>query len=75
MSTAEFVEEYLGIKLIQYQKDYMDYLDKYPDTKVLIPRGRGIITAYELWILGWVSRVAEVNFFELGKEFGNDKDN
>jgi hypothetical protein len=52
MSTAEFVEECLDIKLAQHQKDYMDYLDKHPDTKITIPRGRGIITGYELWILG-----------------------
>jgi hypothetical protein len=72
MTTAEYVEQVCEIKLTQYQKDYMDYLDEHPDTKVTIPRGRGVITGYELWILGWVSRMAEVKFFELGKEFGND---
>jgi len=52
MSTAEFVEQVCDIKLAQYQKDYMDYLDEHPDTKITIPRCRGVITGYELWILG-----------------------
>jgi hypothetical protein len=56
MSTAEFAEGYLGIELTQCQKDYMDYLDRHPDTKVTIPRGRGMITGYELWMLGYSLR-------------------
>jgi hypothetical protein len=56
MSTAEFAEGYLGIELTQCQKDYMDYLDRNPDSKVLIPRGRGRITGYELWMLGYALR-------------------
>lgn len=67
MSTAEYVEQICEIKLTQSQKDYMDYLDEHPNTKVTIPRGRGVITGYELWILGWVSRVAEVKILELGE--------
>lgn len=54
MSTAEYVEQVCGIKLTQHQKDYMDYLDRNPDTKVTIPRGR--ITGYELWMLGYALR-------------------
>lgn len=72
MSTAEYVEQVGEIKLTQYQKDYMDYLDKHPDTQINIPRGRGVITAYELWLLGWISRVAEVKILELGEENEND---
>lgn len=53
MKTSEFVEEVLEIKLFDFQKDYMDYLDRHPDTKITIPRGRGIITGYELWMLGY----------------------
>ena len=56
MKTSEFVEKHLGIKLLDFQKDYMDYLDKYPDTKIMIPRGRGVITGYELWMLGYALR-------------------
>ena len=54
MSTAEFVEKFLGIKLFDFQKDYMDYLDRNPNAKVTIPRGRGMITGYELWMLGYM---------------------
>ena len=65
MSTAEYVEQICEIKLTQSQKDYMDYLDRNPDTQIVMPRCRGVITGYELWILGWVSRVAEVKILEL----------
>ena len=75
MSTAEFVEQLCDIKLTQYQKDYMDYLDKHPDTQITIPRGRGIITGYELWILGWINRIAEVKFLKLGEDNENDRNN
>lgn len=65
MSTAEYIEQMCDIKLTQHQKDYIDYLDRNPDTKITIPRCRGIITGYELWILGWVSRAAEVKILEV----------
>ena len=48
MSTAEFVEEFLGIKLLDHQKAYIDYLDRHPDTRITMPRGRGVITTYDL---------------------------
>ncbi len=65
MSTAEYVEQICEIKLTQNQKDYMDYLDRNLDAQIVMPRARGVITGYELWILGWVSRVAEVKILEL----------
>lgn len=64
MSTAEYVEQVCDIKLSQYQKDYMDYLDRNHNAEITIPRCRGVITGYELWILGWISRVAIVKFSE-----------
>lgn len=51
MSTTEFAEEYLGIKLTQCQKDYMDYLDRNPTYSIMIPRSIGFNTTYELWLL------------------------
>lgn len=51
MSTVEFIEEYLGIKLFDYQKKYLDFLDKHPKVE-FIPRGRSslieINTLYEI---------------------------
>ena len=71
MSTAEFVEEFLGIKLLDHQKAYIDYLDRHLDTRITMPRGRGVITGYELWILGWLNRVAETEIVSLLGEMDN----
>lgn len=54
MSTAEYVEEFLGIKLLDYQKAYMDYLDEHPDARVVLPRGRTVTCTYDLWLIAQI---------------------
>ena len=51
MSSVELIEQVCGIKLPQYQKDYLDYLDRNPTYSITIPRSIGFTTTYELWLL------------------------
>lgn len=48
MSSAELIEQVCGIKLPQYQKDY---LGRNPTFSIAIPRSIGFTTTYELWLL------------------------
>jgi hypothetical protein len=40
VKTSEYIENVLGIKLLDVQKDFCDYLDENPDAKIVIPRMR-----------------------------------
>ena len=40
MKTSEYIENILGIKLLDVQKDFCDYLDENSDAKIVIPRMR-----------------------------------
>lgn len=40
MNIIEFVEDVLGLKLLDYQKDFLTYIYKHPDAKIVYPRGR-----------------------------------
>lgn len=40
MKTSEYIENVLGLELLNVQKDFCDYLDENPDAKIVIPRGR-----------------------------------
>ncbi len=54
MRTADFIEDVLDTKLLDFQKDYLDYLDRHPDAKVVLPRGRTYTTTFDLWVLSQV---------------------
>lgn len=51
MPTVKFIEEVLDIKLLDFQKDYLDYLDRHPDARVVLPRGRTVTCTYDLWLM------------------------
>lgn len=38
MKTSEYIENVLGLKLLNVQRDFCDYLDRHPDAKIVIPR-------------------------------------
>ena len=40
MDIIEFVEDVLDLKLLDYQKDFLTYIYKHPDVKIVYPRGR-----------------------------------
>lgn len=40
MKTSEYIENVLGLKLLNVQKDFCDYLDEHPDAKIVMPRMR-----------------------------------
>ena len=40
MKTSEYIENVLGLELLNVQKDFCDYLDEYTDAKIVIPRMR-----------------------------------
>lgn len=54
MRTSDFIEEVLDIKLLDFQKNYLDYLDRHPDAKIVLPRGRTCTTTFDLWALSQV---------------------
>ena len=68
MSTAEYLEECLGIKLFDIQKRYLDFLDNNPEAEIIIPRGR--CRMMDLTTLYGVVRVA---IEEIRKEEDNDR--
>lgn len=66
MKTSEYIENVLGIELLNVQKDFCDYLDENPDAKIVIPRMRShMMDISVLYLL--------VNIF--AKERLNDRDN
>ena len=40
MDIIDFVENVLGLKLLDYQKKLLIYVDEHPDCTIPIPRGR-----------------------------------
>ena len=40
MDIIEFVEDVLGLKLLDYQKEFLTYIYKHPDVKIVYPRAR-----------------------------------
>ena len=60
MKTSEFIEKVLDIKLLGFQKKYLDYMDKHPDTKIVMPRGRTCITTSDLWVLSQMAMKGEM---------------
>ena len=56
MKTTDFIEEVLDIKLFDFQKAYLDYLDRYPNTKIVLPRGITRITTFDLWVLAQIAK-------------------
>ena len=40
MKTSEYIEQVMGIKLWNFQKDLCDYMDENPEARIIIPRGR-----------------------------------
>lgn len=40
MDIIEFVEDVLGLRLPYYQKDFLTYIYKHPDAKIIYPRAR-----------------------------------
>ena len=42
MDTVQFIEDILDIKLLDYQKEMIRYIEEHPDCKVTIPRTRRI---------------------------------
>ena len=69
MSTAEFVETILEKKLSNYQKAYMDYLDRnFDKATITIPRPSGFISAYDLWVLGRVNQIVWIELDRINDE-------
>lgn len=40
MDMIEFMENMLDIKLLDYQKEMIEYIEEHPDYKIIFPRGR-----------------------------------
>lgn len=40
MKTSEYIENVLGLELLNVQKDFCDYLDENSNAKIVIPRMR-----------------------------------
>lgn len=40
MDIVDFTEKMFGIKLLDYQKEYIKYVDKYPNYQIVMSRGR-----------------------------------
>lgn len=40
MDGVQFIEEVVGVKLYDYQKDMIRYVEEHPGCKVMAPRGR-----------------------------------
>lgn len=40
MDTVQFIEDMLDIKLLDYQKKMIKYIDEHPDCKIIFSRGR-----------------------------------
>lgn len=51
MDIIEFMEDVLGLKLLDHQKDFLTYIYKHPDAKIVYPRGRTIRSIYDYTVL------------------------
>ena len=64
MKSSEFIERVLDIKLLDFQKDYLDYLDRHTDARVVLPRGRTVTCTYDLWLMSQLYlKWFDINFF------------
>ena len=52
MDTIQFIENILDIKLLDYQKEMITYIEEHPDCKViLLPRTRRIPNWYMAYVI------------------------
>ena len=50
MDTVQFIENILDIKLLDYQKKMIEYIEEHPDCEIIFPRGRSTPS----WFLAYV---------------------
>lgn len=51
MDIVQFIEEILDIKLLNYQKEMISYIEEHPDCKVIFPRTRRIPNWYMVYVI------------------------
>lgn len=51
MDTVQFIEDTLDIKLLDYQKKMIKYVDEHPDCKIIVPRGRTFPRWFQAYLI------------------------
>ena len=49
MNAVQFIENVAGIKMLDYQKKMVEYLEEHPDCKIAFPRGRRVPWWFRLY--------------------------